>query len=246
MIDRKGDPANPTVIFLHGATASRKMWAPQLAELADEFDVVAIDLPGHGQRRDERFDFERARDVVVEWMDEADVANALLVGLSLGGYVGLAVGSLHPERVDGLVLSGSTASYRGWGGLSTKLYGYVFPLLGKRIRQKSDDSLRKIAPAEFVDEILSEPSSFKGGGQALRNMPGRDFRQMAADYPGPIHLLNGERDTVNRNEEAEFLLARPDATVEMVVDGGHACSLSQWKAFSDSVRLFAHARVVGQ
>lgn len=239
MIDRRGKPASQTIVFLHGATASRTMWAPQMAVLASDFDVVAFDLPGHGARMDEPFSLEGASQVVLETLDEAGIPSAVLVGLSLGGYVALAVAASHPDRVDGIVLSGATASYRGWGGFSTKVYGVLFPLLGNRLREKSDASLRKIAPAEFVDEILSQPSSFAGGGQALRDVPGRDYRRMASDYPGPMLLLNGERDTVNRKEEADFLKHRPGTRVEMVADGGHACSLSQWKAFSEAIRRFA-------
>lgn len=238
MIDRRGDPNNPTIIFLHGATASRTMWAPQMNDLAHDFDVVAFDLPGHGDRTAEPFRLEQAARTVVATMDQAEIEHAVLVGLSLGGYVALAVAASSPDTIDGLVLSGATASYRGWGGLSTKAYGFLFPMLGNRIREKSDASLRKIAPAEFADEILSQPSSFSGGGQALRDVPGRDYRRMASDYPGPLLLLNGERDKVNRKEEADFRRHRPDTKVQMVSDGGHACSLSQWKAFSDAVRGF--------
>ncbi len=220
------------------------MWAPQMACLADRYDVVAMDLPGHGSRIGESFQLERAADSVVQVLDEVEVEQAVLVGLSLGGYVALAVAAMDPRRVDGIVLSGATASYRGWGGFSTKVYARVFPLFGDKLREKSDASLRRIAPPEFADEIMTEPGSVEGGGQALRDIPGRDYRRMAARYPGPLMVLNGERDVINRREEVDFLKHRPATTVQMVVGGGHACSLSQWRAFSDAIDDFVRTEVV--
>ena len=239
MIDRRGDRAKPTLVFLHGATASRTMWAPQMAYLSESFDCIALDLPGHGERVAEPFTVETAGRAVIQTMDDAGVESAVLVGLSMGGYVALKVASTAPQRVAGLVLSGATASYRGWGGLSTKIYGMLVPLLGNSLREKSNESLRRMAPEQFVDEILSQPASFSGGGQALRNIPGRDYRRMASEFAGPILLLNGERDKVNRSEESDFLAHRPDTTVQVLADSGHACSLSQWQAFSEGVRQFA-------
>src|SRR6185436_2108221 len=38
----------PTLVLVHGVGAARLVWAPVLAPLAERYDVVAVDLPGHG------------------------------------------------------------------------------------------------------------------------------------------------------------------------------------------------------
>ena len=136
------------------------------------------------------------------------------------------------------MLSGASASYRGLGGLSTKLYGSFVRVIAKRMEGKAEAAMRMRLPPDLADDILAEPPSMRGAVDTLRRLPGRDYYGMAARYPGPILLLNGERDKVNRNEEAA-MAAAGGARVEMVADAGHACSLTQPEAFSESVRVFA-------
>lgn len=233
-----GDPSLPTILFLHGSTANQKMWLPQLEPLSDEFHTVALNQPGHGDRRAEEFTLDRAAGETVEWLRANTSDGAVVVGLSGGGYVGMVAATRAPELVIGLVLSGATASYRGWGGLSTKMYGFVFPLLATRLEPKATESLKKLAPPEIADEMLEEGISMKAGGAAFRQIPGRNYREMLSSYPGPVLILNGERDKVNRAEEHDLLAARPDAQIVTIENAGHACSITQPDAFNARVRAF--------
>ena len=227
-----------SILFLHGAGASRLMWLPQHRLLSDEFRTISIDLPGHGFRRAEPFRIDTAAAAARQALDRHAGGEALLVGLSAGGYVAMVLADRWPDQVRGLVLSGASASYRGWGGFSTKLYGSVFGLMANRMSGKAEASMRNLLPADLADEILAEPLSMRGAADSLREIPGRDYYAMASRYPGPILLLNGERDTVNRKEEAA-LAAAAGARVEMVRNAGHSCSLTQPEAFGESVRAFA-------
>jgi len=116
--------------------------------------------------------------------------------------------------------------------------GHVFRVVANRMNGKAEASMRKLLPDDLADDILAEPLSMRGAVDSLRDIPGRDYYGMVARYPGPVLLLNGERDKVNRKEEAA-LAAVGGARVEMVSDAGHACSLTQSEAFSESVRAFA-------
>jgi pimeloyl-ACP methyl ester carboxylesterase len=143
-----------------------------------------------------------------------------------------------------MVLSGSTASYSGWGGFVTKLYGYVFPLLAKRLEPKSVESWRKMAPPEIADDMVDEGISMRAAAMAFRQIPGRDYRGLLASYPGPVMILNGERDRPNRDEEGELLAARPDAEIVTIEDAGHACSITRPDIFNAHVRRFARLHAV--
>jgi pimeloyl-ACP methyl ester carboxylesterase len=220
------------------------MWLPQLRALSDEFRTIAVDLPGHGVRRDEPLRVDEAAAVAEQAIDQRAGGRAMVVGLSVGGYIALALADRAPDRVAGLVLSGASASYRGLGGLSTKLYGSFVRVIAKRMEGKAEASMRKRLPPDLADDILAEPPSMRGAVDALRRLPGRDYYGMAARYPGPILLLNGERDEVNRKEEAA-MAAAGGARIEMVEDAGHACSLTQPEAFSESVRAFAREVFAG-
>ena len=89
------------------------MWMPQLEALSDEFRVIALDLPGHGALREQPFRLKAAVQAVMESLRQQTRDRALIVGLSIGGYVAMACAHDHPQKIAGLVLSGCCIDYRG-------------------------------------------------------------------------------------------------------------------------------------
>jgi pimeloyl-ACP methyl ester carboxylesterase len=86
------------------------MWDEQVAALADRFRCVTVDLPGSGASNVEPWDSLSGTAATVAQVvrDGADGGAAHVVGLSLGGYVALALLAEHPERVRSAVVSGVT------------------------------------------------------------------------------------------------------------------------------------------
>lgn len=94
----------PRVALLHGFTQTARSWAPLADVLAGEFEVVAVDLPGHGRSADMHRSLADAVESLV-----ATVGPAIWVGYSLGGRHALEVALRRPDAVAGLVLLGATA-----------------------------------------------------------------------------------------------------------------------------------------
>jgi pimeloyl-ACP methyl ester carboxylesterase len=114
--------AGPTdtfpILFVHGAAWTRSMWLPQMQALSDAIRVFAIDLPGHGVRRGTPFQLASALQLIEETLkQETEEQHALIVGLSLGGYVVMTYAHAYPHDVAGLILSGCSIDYRGAIGL---------------------------------------------------------------------------------------------------------------------------------
>jgi pimeloyl-ACP methyl ester carboxylesterase len=237
------------VVLLHGGGGNRQMWARTVEGLADRYRVVVPDLPGHGELRGERFDLRRAADVVASVIDREAAGRAVIVGLSLGGYVAIALAARSPERVSGLVLSGATAEYLGRGGLVTRLAAIPVRLGAGWFDRKSAEAIRSIAPPDIADPMLAAGLSSRGAADALWRLPGRDYHAMLAAYHGPLLILNGERDHENRKAEPRALAAWPRARVEVVMDAGHACAIRRPAEFTGAVRRFldglSEARPVG-
>lgn len=101
----------PAVVLLHGFCESSKIWAEFVPVLAGDHRVLAIDLPGHGQNPFEGMPDDLAGFGQQVWatLDEAGVADAVLIGHSLGGYVALAMAAQQPSRIRGLSLFHSSA-----------------------------------------------------------------------------------------------------------------------------------------
>ena len=231
-------------MFLHGAGANAGMWHPQVRRLEDEFRCIALDLPGHGRHPDKRFRLEAAVSSVREAIDTHAEGSAVLIGLSLGAYVGIAVAATHSTRVQGLVSSGAGVEFQGTTAVVNRVQGALLPLAGPLMRRWALRALSRIAPPGTEEAMAARGGvSMRGAGDALRDLAGRDARSQLLRYEGPVLALMGVRDKHNLAALPAMTEGMPNVTVEVIQDGGHSCSLSQPDAFSDAVRRFARERV---
>ena len=95
------------MIFIHGSGGEHSAWSLQYAKLHKNYNIVAIDLPGHGSSAD-------AGEVTIEsyciWvrniLDVVKLPNPILVGHSLGAAIALTLAINHPENLTGIVTVG--------------------------------------------------------------------------------------------------------------------------------------------
>jgi pimeloyl-ACP methyl ester carboxylesterase len=111
----EGRRTGRTLILVHGFGASVHAWRPWIDRLAQDFRIVAIDLPGHGLTQTPpgyRATLEANADLVETLARHLGIDRFVLAGHSMGGAVSLAYALEHPERLQGLVLVASA----GWPG----------------------------------------------------------------------------------------------------------------------------------
>jgi len=188
----------PAIVFVHGTRMTRTQWYPQLRRLAARYRCVAVDLPGHGRRAGEPFTMEAA----VAALDEAIAAEvpagrAVLVGLSLGGYVAIETAVAHPERVAGLVLAGCSAEAVG---AAARLFGLLAMLLERTPRPTIDRLNRWFFTIRFRRSIAGPiiEGGFwpEGGAAAVRRLIGRRFLERLSRLWTPVLVVNGSLDPV--------------------------------------------------
>ena len=108
-----GPPKAPTVVLLHGWTATADLnWFTCYKPLARHYNVVALDHRGHGRgiRSRRAFRLEDCADDAVAVCDVLGIDRFIPVGYSMGGPIAQLIWRRHPERVRGLVLC-ATAPY---------------------------------------------------------------------------------------------------------------------------------------
>ena len=239
-----GPPGAPAIVLLHANGWTHAMWHPQIFALADEFRVIAPDLPGYGSLAADPFTLDGAVRVVANVVTELAGGRAVVAGLSLGGYVAMAHAAAQPEQVAGLALSGCSVAFRGHLRLLTLLTGEICDWLYMRrwgrqlaLKQRSE-AVANYAP-EVIGAQLADGFYPRYWGRALVEMARRDFRALLCSYPGPVLILNGERDRRNRNAEDGQSRAAHDAPIAVMRDAGHLANLDQPEAFTAAVRLFA-------
>src|SRR6185369_8080426 len=131
---RAGADDRPTIVFIHGTALTGAAWTPQIAALGDAFHCLAPDLPGHGTAADVPFSVDDAAERVAALIErEAHGGRAVVVGLSLGGYVAMTVAARWPERVTGLALAGSTADPVGLQALGFRALAAALDVIPRPI-----------------------------------------------------------------------------------------------------------------
>jgi len=102
--DRAG--SGPPLVLIHGLGSARTVWKLVMPALTSNFDVIAVDLPGHGQTAWVDGTPMTPPDLaasVIETLDAIGVGRAHLVGNSLGGWTALELAAAWPQRVASVV-----------------------------------------------------------------------------------------------------------------------------------------------
>ncbi|GMA22524.1 lysophospholipase [Luteimicrobium album] len=253
----------PSVVFVHGMRTSGAIWDAQLDAVHDAgYRATAIDLPGHGVRRRERFTMQGAFDAIDEaaadLADPASEARATplaLVGLSLGGYTSLAYAARAPEQRGGL-LRGVVAASCSTNTRGLPLRTFQAGLHGSLAAGRLTRELGGRAAARLSRLVLPPPTrrALAGGrppaspplpvvrasqtpgwdlvADALRHLAGESSVRNLRASDVPVWLVNGARDQLRMQERRH---ARAAARLVVVPGAGHDVSLEAPAAFNAAV-----------
>ena len=195
-----------TIVLLHGFTESLKIWDKFSEELSKNFQVISIDLVGHGETDvfSESHTMEQQADIVNAVLEESNVKDCVLVGHSMGGYVGLAIAEKYPEKIKGLVLFHSTAyadteekkkeRLRTIEVVKANRNNFISDLIPKLFSPKNHESLK--AEIEAMKELAKKTPS-EGITAALLGMSQRkDRTEVLRSSDFPILFIAGKDDGV--------------------------------------------------
>ncbi len=230
--------ATPPLVFVHGALMSHSAWRPQLDALSDRYRCLTVDLPGHGVLADEPFTLDRGVDVVVRAI-EASGGRAVVVGLSLGGYVAMALAARRPDLVRGLVIAGCTREPDGFSRAMFVLYALGLRVVPERpLRAVVDRLLRRHYGARLAADITAGGYYPRGGGLGVRSLVGGRFRERLLRYGGPILAINGTRDLVFHGASRRFLEGVPQVTRVALRGASHLSNVDRPAAFTAAIESF--------
>jgi pimeloyl-ACP methyl ester carboxylesterase len=248
--DERG--SGPAVVFVHGHPFNRRMWQPQLAALADEFRLVAPDLPGYGESpvRSETMSMRALADSVVDLLDALEIAKAVVVGLSMGGLVAMELGLGYPDRAAGLALAATTAApvgpdeaaQRRAAAAEMEENGMLKTALemGGRLfgtRARKDPAL---VAAVFEMMIWTRPA---GAAAALRGRAERpDYSSLLTALTVPALVIAWDQDDYAPAAVRDQLVGSlPDPGFLLLQDVGHLPNLEEPELFNAALRAFARS-----
>lgn len=194
---------NKTLLFIHGFCGSHEYWSDIIAELKDEYRVVAVDLRGHGASEEigKTFSIEDMAADIASFLEDLKIGQVYMFGHSLGGYVTLAFAERFPGKLSGFSLIHSTAFPDDEAGKEGRLKSvekiemdgipaFIDGLVPKLFAHSDDPNI------EHTKEIgyKTSESGAIGSLHAMRNRTDRNH--VLKDTKLPVLLVAGEQDKV--------------------------------------------------
>ena len=244
--------AGPAVVLLHGFPLSRTMWDAQVRALSPTHRVIVPDLRGHGESPapDGAYSMDRMADDVAGLLDGLGIPGPVVVGgLSMGGYVALALALNHPERLRGLILADTraaadapeAAARREETARDVLRTGDVGPAVGAMVpRLFAASTLRDRPGVVAAIRAAMEQTTPAGFAGALRGMAARpDRRDRLGEIPVPALVVVGEEDAISPPEEARAIAdALPCGRLAVIPRAGHLAPCEDPESFNAAVLDF--------
>src|SRR5687767_3075163 len=148
------------VVLIHGYPFNRSLWTEQAEALTSRFRVVTPDLRGFGESDSSEgpVTMNRMAQDVAKLMDYLGIEQAVIGGLSMGGYVALAFVKQFPSRVKALVLADTRAQADTEEGKQTRVQ-QAEKALSEGMAGIADAMLPKLLTPERSEEHTSELQS---------------------------------------------------------------------------------------
>jgi pimeloyl-ACP methyl ester carboxylesterase len=250
--DDVGASTGVPVLFVHAFPLNRTMWAPQVSALVERCRCIAADLRGFGESvRQPPYTMQQYADDLAGLLEQLHVPKVVVVGCSMGGYVGFEFWRRHRDRVRALVLADTRPSadsaeamqkrrqqielVRAEGAIALA-NAQIASMVGKTTREKQPDTYdsvhRMIAQAP-VEGIV-------GALEAMMQRP--DSTGDLAGIDVPTLVVVGEEDAITPVKEARAMQEKiPGSHLQVIAQAGHLSSMERPAAFNHVLTEFVSA-----
>ncbi len=232
------DSHKPTLVFIHGAGASRLLWESQVEDLSSYINTVAIDLPGHGtshgKGRDSISDYAQA---VNDFLDLVQIPGPIPCGLSMGGAIAQNLLINTPGRFPAGILINT--------GARLKVLPMIFETIGKSYDEYVKLSAAfAISPKNSTDELIRRVSVCL---QSTAEVVLGDFRACDAfDVMGqldiitvPVLVLTASDDILTPPKYGSYLAGNlNDAHAVNIEEAGHFSPIERPTEINNAIHGF--------
>lgn len=242
----------PALVLLHGWAMHGGVFAPLRSALADRFEVITVDLPGHGGSCGSALPL--TLEAVSDALAEALPPRAVLLGWSLGGLLAMAHALRHPARVRGLCLIAASPRFVHAPDWPEGMDPRVFEAFGEELARDYRGTLDRFlmleaqgsTPLRDTLRLLRDAVDARGepDARALREgltlLHDADLRGGLGALSMPSLWLAGRRDRLVSPAAMREAAGRArDARVQVFEHAGHAPFLTAPGAVADALTAFA-------
>lgn len=242
----EGASTRPLLVLVHSLGADHGMWDPQMAALLTRFQVLRLDLRGHGASDAPPGDYRMAQlgQDVLAAVDSAGRGCFSYCGVSLGGMIGQWLGANASGRIERLVLANTspriadpalfevrraTVLQQGTGAIADAVMGRFFSPRTLASGNAYAESVRTVL-------LTTKPAGYAGCCAAIRDM---DHRPLLGGIAVPVLVIGGDRDAATPWEGHGNVLASgiPGARV-VQLDAAHLSNIERPASFNAALFEF--------
>lgn len=234
------------VVFIHGAGGSSSIWFSQLRDFKKHFNVLLIDLRGHGKSKDllqkyyeEDYSFEFISQDVIDVLDHLNIEKAHFIGVSLGTIIIRTIGEIAPERVKSAVLCGAITRLNVRSRILV-FFGHTFKrfipymwlykffawiIMPKKRHAKSRNLFIREAKKLYQKEFLRWFKLTNEVNPLLRYFKEREVKS-------PMLYIMGSEDHMFLPPVRSIVREHKNSTLQVIENCGHVCNVERPNAFN--------------
>ena len=229
----------PPLLLTHGFSSSSHMWAGQREALGRHVKLITWDMRGHGRSdypSDQAAYTQMATiDDMAAILDAAGARDAVIGGLSLGGYMSLAFRLAYPERVCGLLIVDTGPGFRsdeareGWNAYALRTADLF-----------EQEGLGRLSESS-VEARTAPHRDASGVARAARGMLTQRNARVINSLPEidvPTLVVVGANDKPFLPSSEYMARKIPGAKLVLIPDAGHAANMDQPDMFNKAVIAF--------
>jgi pimeloyl-ACP methyl ester carboxylesterase len=240
------------IVLIHAFPLDHRMWIDAAAALPTGIRAVAVDLPGQGFSSLGRMEPEvdLVADAIHDTVAKMGIHNAVVVGVSMGGYVALALAERHPGFVVGLGLVDTRTTPDTPQAKERRLR------LAKKMEMDQTLDPMLVEPARLLGETTKSERRHllptidawvhaqapRGLAWAQRLMAHRpDRTEVLRAFAGPVAVVVGDEDTVTPLIEAQHMVdVAADVELTIIERSGHLSPIEHPQAVADALAALHH------
>jgi pimeloyl-ACP methyl ester carboxylesterase len=238
----------PAVLLIHGFPLNRQMWQPQLKPLADAgYRAIAPDLRGFGASDAPAagYSMDRFADDLVALLDALDIDQAVVGGMSMGGYILMNLLERHPDRVRAaaFIATRSNADDEAARQRRSEMAAQAERLGANPVTKIFAELLfaadTTVSRPELIAQVISwmratNPNGLSGGLTAIRDR--KEYTPLLASFGKPSLVIAGTEDRAAPLEVARVLIeALPGCRSEIIENAGHMVNMEQPELFNKTL-----------
>ncbi|MFA9559891.1 alpha/beta fold hydrolase [Evansella sp. AB-rgal1] len=234
----------PWVTLIHGAGGNSNTWFKQIKEYKKHFNVLLIDLRGHGKSGDATWkkgdSFVTVADEVIKVLNHLDIKSTHFIGMSLGTIVVQTIAQKHPHRISSMILGGAvirmnfrTKTLISLGNLCKHFipYMWLYRFFAWIIMPKSNHLESRNA---FVSQAKKMCQKQFIKWFTLTRAINPFLKRLQRDFYGiPTLFVMGEEDYLFLPSVEELVKENSNLVLERIENSGHVCNIDKPNEFNE-------------